>query len=483
MLMRVDEKKVHSCLFVLSLATCFSTISANDMSTLDQRETGSKQDPISQGSSEHGRDQRHHRHQHRHHHRHQSDPDQHKHRHRRSHREHRHFSSSSSNKLGKADDPFPQRDAWMLSAGNGGQGAFPPIHRDTSFSLTRSNVPPENASAPVSTRELNPVLAPEQPSTPSTPLASSRPSSSSATFGGPGFKWRMMKLERTYDTAEQLGVSVEQVALDRYGSLQAFDDARAEKRYLEDQHLYSSVSKDASTSRSNSAFRRPGTTSSLACASKSGPDISKRVSEPKNVQTFKEKVTAPSVSMPIASSVSHEHSVLGASELNKLEAQVLRAEFANRPDAQALRRELESARKKIVSTAPSERVEPVPVIDGFGRMYDIGTRSSSEATIQAESLRSSKRPKFESDAPDDVSLSDLVRQERFTAGRADQKDYDMMLSQQIAGDRAFVNDTDYLDDEAQRFARKRMRDDAMKRQFAIQGTCIYRTGLENVVFS
>ena len=128
-------------------------------------------------------------------------------------------------------------------------------------------------------------------------------------------------------------------------------------------------------------------------------------------------------------------------------------------------------------------MEAVPVIDGFGRMYDIGTRSSSEATIQAESLRSSKRPKFESDAPDDVSLSDLVRQERFTAGRADQKDYDMMLSQQIAGDRAFVNDTDYLDDEAQRFARKRMRDDAMKRQFAIQGTCIYRTGLENVVFS
>ena len=126
-LMRVDEKKVHSCLFVLSLATCFSTISANDMSTLDQRETGSKQDPISQGSSEHGRDQRHHRHHHRHHRRHQSDPDQHKHRHRRSHREHRHFSSSSSNKLSKADDPFPQRDAWMLSAGNGGQGAFPPV--------------------------------------------------------------------------------------------------------------------------------------------------------------------------------------------------------------------------------------------------------------------------------------------------------------------------------------------------------------------
>ena len=205
--------------------------------------------------------------------------------------------------------------------------------------------------------------------------------------------------------------------------------------------------------------------------------------EPKNAQTSEEKGIVPSVSMPIVSSVSHEHPVLGPSDLNKLEAQVLRAEFANRPDAQTLRRELERAREKIASSAPSERVEAVPVIDGFGRMYDIGTRSSSEATIQAESLRSSKRPKFEPDAPDDVSLSDLVRQERFTAGRADQKNYDMMLSQQIAGDQAFVNDTDYLDDEAQRFARKRMRDDAMKRQFAIQGTCIYRTGLENVVFS
>ena len=91
-------------------------------------------------------------------------------------------------------------------------------------------------------------------------------------------------------------------------------------------------------------------------------------------------------------------------------------------------------------------MEIVPVMDGHGRLYDLGSSSSDQ----------------------DKSLAELVRQERYGTGRADERDADAMLAQQIAGDRAFVNDTEYMDDEAQRFARKRMRDDALSRECAME---------------
>ena len=53
----------------------------------------------------------------------------------------------------------------------------------------------------------------------------------------------------------------------------------------------------------------------------------------------------------------------------------------------------------------------------------------------------------------------------------------MILANQIASDHGFQDDADYVDEEAQRLARKKMKDDAMKRQFAIQGTCIRRERL------
>ena len=77
----------------------------------------------------------------------------------------------------------------------------------------------------------------------------------------------------------------------------------------------------------------------------------------------------------------------------------------------------------------------------------------------------------------DVSLSDLVREERMSAGHESQKNSDVILANQIASDHGFQDDADYVDEEAQRLARKKMKDDAMKRQFAIQGTCIRRERL------
>ena len=53
---------------------------------------------------------------------------------------------------------------------------------------------------------------------------------------------------------------------------------------------------------------------------------------------------------------------------------------------------------------------------------------------------------------------------------ADQKNLDMEFANAIATDGSFVNDLDYMDDNADKFGRKKMRSDAMKRQFAINGS-------------
>jgi hypothetical protein len=70
---------------------------------------------------------------------------------------------------------------------------------------------------------------------------------------------------------------------------------------------------------------------------------------------------------------------------------------------------------------------------------------------------------------DNTTLGELLRQEKFSAGSGDQKDFDVALARAIVTDGGFEDNLDYADDNADRLARKKMRSDAMKRAFAING--------------
>lgn len=70
---------------------------------------------------------------------------------------------------------------------------------------------------------------------------------------------------------------------------------------------------------------------------------------------------------------------------------------------------------------------------------------------------------------DDITLGEMLRQEKFGGGMADQKNLDAELARAIVGDGKFENDLEYMDDNAEKLGRKKMRSDAMKRQFAING--------------
>lgn len=70
---------------------------------------------------------------------------------------------------------------------------------------------------------------------------------------------------------------------------------------------------------------------------------------------------------------------------------------------------------------------------------------------------------------DSTTLGELVRQERFGAGSSDQKSMDASMATAIMGDAKYENDLDYMDDNVERLARRKMKNDAMKRAFAVNG--------------
>ncbi|KAJ2970945.1 hypothetical protein NQ176_g7940 [Zarea fungicola] len=53
------------------------------------------------------------------------------------------------------------------------------------------------------------------------------------TIGDSGSGWRMTKLRGVYSLAEESGRPVEEIAIERFGSLQDFDDAREERQELD----------------------------------------------------------------------------------------------------------------------------------------------------------------------------------------------------------------------------------------------------------
>lgn len=75
---------------------------------------------------------------------------------------------------------------------------------------------------------------------------------------------------------------------------------------------------------------------------------------------------------------------------------------------------------------------------------------------------------------DSLSLSELVRQERFSGGSADQKNMDAEMAARIAGDTKFINSLDYVDENAETLARKKMKSEVLKKAFAVNGQSILK---------
>ncbi|KAF7299218.1 Complexed with Cdc5 protein cwf19 [Mycena indigotica] len=358
---------------------------------------------------------------------------------------------------------------------------------------------PDPTKPVVHAKELNPEVKLGM-----TPNATAPPPKTN-TPGGPGSSWRMMRLRKVYETAEEEGLSIEQVAVDRFGSLEAFEEAKEERRILDEREekrsgrrdadrgrpegerrfMFNDVNASGGSSRSSS-FRRPGGPSGgsgpstpAATAPTNRRLDALRLPSAASSPLAQARTPIPSVMTPSAGT--SKSRALSPSSLNRLQAKVIRAKLMGAPDADALEREYEAEARKANGGGDEggvrTRVEVLPTLDGHGRLYDVGHGAEDDRVRPGN--RRKKEEKFETHDPktgeilrynandDTTTLGEMLRQERFGGGMADQKNLDAEFARSIMSDGKFQNDLDYIDDNAEKLGRQKMRSDAMKRQFAI----------------
>ncbi|KAJ3519369.1 hypothetical protein NMY22_g13240 [Coprinellus aureogranulatus] len=341
------------------------------------------------------------------------------------------------------------------------------------------------------------------------------------TPGGPGSSWRMMRLRRVYEAAEEEGRPVEEVGIERFGTLEQFEEAKEERRILDERQgkkaerdkgrgrqqdrennqggakgfMFNDFEASGGSSRSSS-FKRPGgytapqsgpSTPSPASGPPGRPAANKRVDSLRlpsqiNSPLAQAHTPIPSVMTPPPLAATGGGRALSPSSLNKLQAKVLRAKLMGDPDADRLEKEYEAESRRAQGidseSGVRTKVEMLPTLDARGRLYDVG-RGGKDDDVPMPGNRRKKEPKFEThdrktgeviriNADDDeITLGEMLRQERFGAGSADQKNLNAQFASAIMKDAKFENDLDYIDDNAEKLARQKMRSDAMKRQFAI----------------
>ncbi|WWC86011.1 uncharacterized protein L201_000882 [Kwoniella dendrophila CBS 6074] len=421
------------------------------------------------------------------------------------------------------------------------------------------------------------------------------------TPGGPGYQWRMMKLKRLYEQAEEQGREIEDVALERYGNLEDFQEAIEERRVIDEREarrksrrgpggsdgfstpgggssgmrtpdtsgrrfMFTNPSggEEFGSSRpsSRSGFRRPGEENdSYQTPSGRVDELRRRESGTpiaggkERTIGFQSSASQPKVSTPIPSVFtptaltrsgsgypfnSDQRNVEGGSnagntqnpdptsskppltteQLNKLQAKVIRAKLMDEPDAVALEEEYELEKVRSIKASENNgglwqgnndqssglqgqlgrtdekgnqvELQVLPTLDGRGKLYDVGLGQADESSIQPGNRRK-KVEKFETrdregnvlryNADDDTqSLGELVRQEKFGAGSSDQKNMDAEMAAAISRDAKFESDVDYMDDNVDKLARRKMKSDAMKRAFAINDYARTKKALDSCPF-
>ncbi|KAH9933124.1 CwfJ C-terminus 1-domain-containing protein-like protein [Epithele typhae] len=409
-----------------------------------------------------------------------------------------------------------KRDEWMLMDLRppphdmmDGYGDVPANARTTgggvdffsSLGTGRKKKPPPNQPVPdkpfISHNELNTALK-EGKSVDDLPDAPRK----AVVAGGPGSQWRMMKLRRAYETADEEGKPIEEVALERFGSLEAFEEAKEERRILDEREgrrasrgpppgggerrmVFTDMSTPSGGTSRSSSFRRPDldrsapATPGLSDGGRRGKAAPRTGTPLAQAHTPIPSAMTPSLGGARPGPVGR---AMSPSSLNKMQAKVLRAKLMGAANAGELEKEYERELKRANGEDAGEdnvrtRVEVMPTLDVHGRMYDVGQGKNDapanlpgnrrpKATVEQRDPKTGEMVRADAD-DDTITLGEMLRQEKFGGGMADQKDLDTQFARQIMTDGGFQNNEDYLDENADKLARKKMRADHMKRQFAI----------------
>jgi hypothetical protein len=265
------------------------------------------------------------------------------------------------------------------------------------------------------------------------------------TIGDSGSSWRMTKLQAVYRKAKEENKSVEEVALERYGNLRDFDDAREEERELDRRKTYG---KDyvGIVKPSGELFeqRRLRTHSPNRLSSTGGEGRSQQGIQQDNHLV---EADAPLRTVPLDSTA-----------LNKLKAQMLKAKLRNAPDAV----QLEEAYNAAANAALANQTQAdVVVLSNMDNRMLAGGRAGEVTAVSGK--RGRERGLVVEN--EDMTIEDMVRQERRSRGAHGGEG--RAFAERIAKDGKFVDDLDYMDDNATKLSKRVVQSEVNLRNTAI----------------
>lgn len=233
------------------------------------------------------------------------------------------------------------------------------------------------------------------------------------TFGDEGSKWRMIRLKRVYQAAGEDGKSLEGVAIERYGDLKTFDEAREEEMELERRDMYGRDRRDKKEKPTGDLYQER--LKNLAANDKERRD--KKEQEERDFGPAKVIETAPTPT-PIK--------LLDQTALNRLKAAYLRAQIKNDPNAAEMEREYTEAVAAVAEAKPSAQEVVLSAMDSkilVGLEGRLG-----RAVVEG------KRGKLVE--KEDMTLEDMIREEKRTKGAVAGGE-GMLFAERIARDAKF----------------------------------------------
>ncbi|KAI9814383.1 MAG: hypothetical protein M1827_003239 [Pycnora praestabilis] len=263
------------------------------------------------------------------------------------------------------------------------------------------------------------------------------------TFGDAGSQWRMIRLKAVYRQADDTGRSIEDVAEERFGDLRAFDDAREEQIELERRDTYGRgyVGKEKP---SGELFQERKMEMGIRRSHQSRNSDHNELDLPQG--EILETQPPPARTLQ-----------LDQSALNRLKAQMMKAKLRGASDAAKLEAEYNTAMSSFAN-----RKEPEVVILGAmeNRMLAGGRRGEVKAV---DNKRGRERGLVKEN--EDMSIEDMVREEKRTKGQAGGDGE--RFAERIAKDGKFDNDLDYMDENAEKLAKRVQKSEINLKNIAI----------------
>ncbi|KAI9782738.1 MAG: hypothetical protein M1839_004726 [Geoglossum umbratile] len=252
------------------------------------------------------------------------------------------------------------------------------------------------------------------------------------TFGDFGAQWRMTKLKGVYTQAEDTGRPVEDIAVERFGDLRAFDDAREERLELERREIYGKgyVGKEKPSGELYEERKQEmGTNLNSQPSTGDFEDDEQPLPPQGRVLDTGPPVTAP---------------YLDQTALNRLKARMMKAKLRGSPDATKLEAEYNAA----VASSSNRKESDIVVLGAMESRMLAGGRKGEVKAIDTK--RGRERGLVEEN--EDMSIEDMVKEERRTKGQSGGDG--QWFAERIAKDVKFDNDLDYLDENAEKLAKR-----------------------------